>query len=160
MNLSTLRHWLEPALGWPLQIGMPGCGDGAAAARLVREGHQVFACDCLLAAVTRTRARSAEMLVDLAPADALPWPSHSLDLCAVPAGWNGAPAELMRVLRPGGAILVHGADGAMRRRLAGADIGWLDQFDGADGTWLGFMPARTGCARDAARGLSCCDPAA
>ncbi len=161
MDMTPVRILLQPRAGWPLQIGVPACADGKEALALAREGHQVFAADSdPLAVIGARRLGGYQMLVDAASVNALPWPSHSLDLCVLPAGWNGALTDLLRVLRPGGALYLRRASPELRTRLALAGIAWLDQLACGDDALLAFTQAPADCSPAAAGKRSCCGPAA
>lgn len=171
MDMSLLRFFFQPdqqAIGglslgwdWPLQVGVPECADGNEALALAHDGHQVFACDPDSLAVARARQLGcALMLVDAAATQALPWPSHSLDLCVLPRGWNGPLNDVLRVLRPGGALYLRQAPPELRTRLALAGIAWFDQLSCSEDTLLAFTQPPADCCQDAAESHSCCDPAA
>ncbi|QYF92959.1 class I SAM-dependent methyltransferase [Massilia sp. PAMC28688] len=161
MDISLLRLFFQSRQAWPLQIGVAGCGDGSAALALARAGHQVYAADADPAAVALARQLGgADMLVDVAGPHALPWPSHSLDLCVAPHGWDGAFGELMRVIRPGGALFLDQAGADMRTRLVLAGVAWLDQISCPDGGLFAFKPVQADCCPAAAERRPCCDPAA
>lgn len=142
MDMARLTHFFVPDRAWPLQVGLPDCSDDALVKSLLEQGHQVFAAHADAAMVARLRqgANGDALLVDVANAAALPWPSHSLDLVLVTAGWRADLAELLRVVRPGGALYVCGAARGLRAALADAGIGWLDQLAVGDDL-LAFTPA-------------------
>ena len=161
MDMSQVRLLFQPRMGWPLQVGVPDCGEGSEALALAHDGHQVFAADPDPLAVARARKLGGgQVLVDAAGVHALPWPSRSLDLCVLPRGWNGPVADLLRVLRPGGALYLRLAAPELRTRLALAGIAWLDQVGCGDEALLAFMPAPADCSPGAAESRSCCGPAA
>lgn len=160
MDVSTLQFFFQSRPAWPLQIGVVQCGNGSAALALARGGQQVFAADADPEAVAGARELAGpDMLVDVAGPDALPWPSHSLDVCVAPPGWDGPVAELLRVTRPGGALYLHCAGPELRTRLVLAGVAWLDQINCPDGGLFAFKP-QADCCPAAAETRSCSDPAA
>jgi SAM-dependent methyltransferase len=131
---SYLEHWEAPAV--PSELveliasgGLPagataldvGCGSGLEAVFLARSGLSVIGVDSSLPALelARERARAAGVELDLrhGSALALPVDPGSIDL-AVDRGClhsidredrPGYAAEIARVLRPGGRLLLRGA---------------------------------------------------
>lgn len=164
MDMARLTEFFGPEHRWPLQIGLPSWCDGAVLHALAQQGHQVFAAHADPAVVAAMRAAAGgAVLADLAAEDALPWPSHSLDLVLVPAGWRARLDELLRVLRPGGALYLCGAARGMRAALADAGVGWLDQLSVGDDLLAltpGSLPAPAGCFPGAAGSRPGCDPGA
>lgn len=151
MDIPTLLPFLPHGMPWPLRIGVPACADGGALAQLVRQGHQLFATARDSADAARIgRLAGPEVLVDVAAPAALPWPSHSLDLCVIPADWHGALAELLRVLRPGGGLYAAEPSLQLRTCLALAGISWLDQHSCPGGALLALTQAPADYRRAAA----------
>jgi SAM-dependent methyltransferase len=112
-RLAELAGRLQPSRALDV-----GCGAGHAAFALARGGaRQVTACDpadAMLAAVEReARARGhAQIQIRRGAADQLPFEDHCFDLVATRYSahhWPSVPAavdEIMRVLRPGGTLVV------------------------------------------------------
>ncbi|MEO7497676.1 MAG: methyltransferase domain-containing protein [Massilia sp.] len=100
----------------PLNVADVGCGAGTQCRLWAEHGHQVYGADINYALIALARRRAAEsgldIAFDVASATALPWPDQSMDLCIVPellehvTDWRACIAELVRVLRPGGALYV------------------------------------------------------
>ncbi|MBR2813100.1 MAG: class I SAM-dependent methyltransferase [Reyranella sp.] len=93
-----------------------GCGDGELASRLARRGARVTGLDAdprmLIAAHRRAEMESVELTLVRGSVDALPFPDASFDrvvavtvLCFVRDA-DRAVAEMARVLRPGGHVLI------------------------------------------------------
>jgi SAM-dependent methyltransferase len=132
----------------PFNVGQVGCGDGAECRLWARRGHRVFGADQDAAMIAQARrvAREAgqEILFDVACGEALPWPDRSMDVVLAgavlddPARWRGCLSELVRVLRPGGALcLGAGAESVLSWqrwqgvsvRLAHHGLACLDHID-------------------------------
>jgi ubiquinone/menaquinone biosynthesis C-methylase UbiE len=159
---------LLKALGSParaLNVADAGCGAGEGCRLWARQGHQVYGADTSAAAIAHARARARaeglEILLDVAAAGALPWPDRSMDVCLAGGALGHAPdwrrclAESLRVLRPGGALYISGADyrsdrSLLRRELARHGARAVDRSElampwplGAPWHWLAraLMPA-------------------
>lgn len=112
---STLMRLLGRAPG-PLAVADIGCGAGTQSQLWAGHGHRVFGADINAALIGLARQRAARAGLDIrfevASATALPWPDQSMDLCIAPellehvADWQGVLAELLRVLKPGGALFL------------------------------------------------------
>jgi|SRR5665213_110686 len=88
-----------------------GAGTGIASRGLIRRGAHVVAVDHGVRMLATLRGRTPEAQVVLADANALPFADHSFDLVTFAQSWHWvdldrAPAEVTRVLRPGGALAV------------------------------------------------------
>ena len=88
-----------------------GAGTGISTRRLIERGARVVAVDHGAAMLTTLRSRTPDAAVVLADANSLPFATGSLDLVTFAQSWhwvdlNRAPAEVLRVLRPGGALAV------------------------------------------------------
>lgn len=104
--------------GRALNVADVGCGAGARARHWAVRGHQVYGVDSDHARIALARRRAAgaglEILFDVAAASALPWPDQSMDVCIVSVRlWQACGAEVLRVLRPGGALYLRAQAGAM-----------------------------------------------
>jgi 2-polyprenyl-3-methyl-5-hydroxy-6-metoxy-1,4-benzoquinol methylase len=115
MILATvLRALGQPAA--PLRVADIGCGAGTQSRLWAAHGHQVFGADIneALIGLARQRAAKAALAVQfsVASATALPWDDASMDVCIAPellehvADWQGCLAQMVRVLRPGGALFI------------------------------------------------------
>lgn len=112
---SALLRLLGRAPG-PLAVADIGCGAGTQSRLWAGHGHRVFGADINadLIGLARRRAARDGLAIDfaVASATALPWPDQSIDLCIAPellehvADWQGVLAELLRVLKPGGALFL------------------------------------------------------
>lgn len=131
---DTYTRWRQTELGRiteELQLGLMlrligdvsgkrvldvGCGDGKLAVELARRGAAVVGVDASESMIDAARRRVADsgvgVALELATADALPFPDGSFDvvaaitiLCFVE---NAAPAfaEIARVLQPGGRLVI------------------------------------------------------
>lgn len=112
---STLMRAVgQPAA--PLRVADIGCGAGTQSRLWAGKGHRVFGADINqdLIALARQRAEQAGLAVQFSVASAtcLPWEDASMDLCIAPellehvADWQSCLAEMVRVLRPGGALFI------------------------------------------------------
>lgn len=119
-----------------------GCGEGELAARIAGTGTEVVASDQSPRMVELTVARGVEAFI--ADVQALPFPDASFDVAI--AAWmlyhvpnvDRALAELARVLRPGGRLVVatNANDHLLElRQLVGLQ-GWDLPFAAEDGTAL------------------------
>ena len=114
IQTTLLRAVGQPAA--PLRVADIGCGAGTQARLWASKGHQVFGADIneALIGLARRRAEQAGLPVQFAVASAtsLPWDDASMDLCIAPellehvADWEGCLSEMVRVLRPGGALFI------------------------------------------------------
>lgn len=137
--------------GLPLRVGQVACGDGGTCRLWAERGHEVFGVDesRALIALARRQARHAglEITFNVATAMALPWPDHSMDMClnsgaSESAYWREIGLdEMVRVLKPGGALCLTNDDAAVRRSLAHRGMLVLDRFE------LARCAARTPLAR-------------
>lgn len=99
-----------------LAVADIGCGAGTQCRLWAEHGHHVFGVDInkALIMLARKRATQAGLAIDfqVASATALPWPDRSMDLCIAPEllehveDWQGVLGELVRVLKPGGALFL------------------------------------------------------
>jgi SAM-dependent methyltransferase len=88
-----------------------GAGTGISTRALIERGARVVAVDHGAAMLQTLRGRSPDAAAVLADANQLPFGSGSLDLVTFAQSWHWvdldrAPAEVLRVLRPGGALAV------------------------------------------------------
>lgn len=100
----------------PVRVADIGCGAGTQSRLWAAKGHQVFGADINEALIGLARRRAAQsgltIQFSVASATALPWEDASLDLCIAPellehvADWESCLAEMVRVLRPGGALFI------------------------------------------------------
>lgn len=98
----------------PLNVADIGCGAGTQSRLWAEQGHHVYGVDIneALIGLARARAREAELEIAFAvgSATALPWADRSMDVCIAPellehvADWQAVIGELVRVLKPGGAL--------------------------------------------------------
>jgi ubiquinone/menaquinone biosynthesis C-methylase UbiE len=121
-----------------------GAGTGKATRAMRSRGASVVAVDHGAKMLAVLRARTPDVPVVLADANALPFADHSFDLVTFAQSWHWvdlsrAPREVVRVVRPGGAIALwwNNAEakteswlGEHRKRLASVDHGAIiEQFD-------------------------------
>ena len=118
-RFDSIQSNLLRALGRPeraLNVADVGCGAGTQARLWAAKGHHVYGADINRALIGLARKRAAEASLDIrfdvASATELPWPDQSMDLCIAPEllehvkDWQGCLSELVRVLKPGGALYV------------------------------------------------------
>jgi len=118
-RFGSIKQTLERMLGCAgrrLAVADVGCGAGTQACIWAADGHAVYGADlnAALIELARERAGAAGLDIDfaVASATALPWPDASMDVCIAPEllehvpDWEGCVAELVRVLRPGGALYI------------------------------------------------------
>jgi 2-polyprenyl-6-hydroxyphenyl methylase/3-demethylubiquinone-9 3-methyltransferase len=118
-RFGTIQAAVVRALGRPagvLRVADIGCGAGTQCRLWAEAGHRVFGADIseALIALARERARLTGLPIDfaVASATALPWADQSMDLCIAPellehvADWTAVLGEMMRVLKPGGAMFL------------------------------------------------------
>jgi 2-polyprenyl-3-methyl-5-hydroxy-6-metoxy-1,4-benzoquinol methylase len=111
---TVLRAMGQPAA--PLRVADIGCGAGTQSRLWAGKGHQVFGADIseALIGLARQRAERDGLAVrfSVASATALPWDDASMDVCIAPellehvADWQSCLSEMVRVLRPGGALFI------------------------------------------------------
>jgi ubiquinone/menaquinone biosynthesis C-methylase UbiE len=111
---TLLRLIAQPQL--ELNIADLGCGAGTQCRMWAEQGHHVFGVDinAALISLARERATQAELDIcfDVASVTALPWPDNSMDLCIAVellehvSNWQGCLSEMIRVLKPGGALFL------------------------------------------------------
>lgn len=112
---ATLLRLIGAGRG-PLDVADIGCGAGTQSRLWAEHGHRVYGADINAALIGLARQRAAQdglaVRFEVASATALPWPDQSMDLCIAPellehvADWQGVLRELVRVLRPGGALFL------------------------------------------------------
>lgn len=113
----AIQQALLRALDHPagaLNVADIGCGAGTQSRIWAAQGHAVHGADIneALIALARERAARDEVSIrfSVASATALPWEDGSMDVCIAPellehvADWRGCLSEMLRILRPGGAL--------------------------------------------------------
>lgn len=118
-RFDMIQSTLLRVLGQParaLRVADIGCGAGTQSRLWAAKGHQVFGADIneALIQLARQRAEQDALAVQFSVASAtgLPWDDASMDLCIAPellehvADWQSCLAEMVRVLRPGGALFI------------------------------------------------------
>lgn len=118
-RFGTIQAAVLRALGQPtgvLRVADIGCGAGTQCRLWAAAGHRVCGADIseALIALARDRAQQAGLAIDftVASATALPWADQSMDLCLAPellehvADWSGVLCEMLRVLKPSGALFL------------------------------------------------------
>jgi len=115
MRDAIMRFVQRPA-GRPLEVADVGCGAGTQSIVWAEAGEMVHAVDVneRLIELGRSRAEAAGLTIDfrLGSATDLPWANESMDVCIAPeliehvADWEGCIREFVRVLRPGGILLM------------------------------------------------------
>ena len=120
-----------------------GCGAGRMSAYLAARGCQVEGVDLSPGMVAMARRDHPELRFEVGPLAALPYGDGQFagvvlwysTIHTPPPGQPGIVAEVSRVLRPGGHVLVatqsgHGVRDEVRRRRSGAGLsGGLEQLD-------------------------------
>lgn len=124
-KLGAARHALD--------VGDAGCGAGGQCRLWAGQGHRVFGADPNPALVALARRAGGEgrheILYDLAMPSALPWPDRSMDVVLAPAlldnvaDWRCCLAELVRVMRPGGALYLGGGASSAAARAGWSGLG-------------------------------------
>ncbi len=146
------------AAGLPLRVAEIGCGDGTGCRLWAERGHEVFGADTSAALVKLARQRAFHAGLDIAFVmardGALPWGDASMDLC-IGAGllddapdWRACVAEMVRVLKPGGALYLASGNSLRTRRRHGtrAQGNGVDPADTAR-TRLSYRSLRTELAQ-------------
>lgn len=97
-----------------LDVADVGCGAGTQCQLWAAAGHRLHGADINAGLIALARRRCDEAGLDVsfsvASATALPWADQSMDVCIAPellehvADWAGVLGELVRVLKPGGAL--------------------------------------------------------
>lgn len=118
-RFRSIKRTLERVLrcdGARLSVADVGCGAGTQSCIWAADGHEVHGADIneALIGLARERAGAAGLAVafEVASATALPWQDACMDVCIAPEllehveDWEGCIAELVRVLRPGGALYI------------------------------------------------------
>lgn len=114
IQATLLRTVGQP--GKALRVADIGCGAGTQSRLWAEKGHQVYGADIneALILLARQRADKAGLRVqfNVASATCLPWEDASMDVCIAPEllehveDWKSCLAEMVRVLRPGGALFI------------------------------------------------------
>lgn len=118
-RFESIQATLLRAIGQPrraLSVADIGCGAGTQSRIWAGQGHAVYGADIneALIGLARKRAEQAALAIEfsIASATALPWADASMDVCIAPellehvADWQGCLSEMLRVLKPGGALFV------------------------------------------------------
>ncbi|MBA5687287.1 class I SAM-dependent methyltransferase [Rugamonas apoptosis] len=118
-RFQMIHAALWRALGQPagsLRVGDIGCGAGTQCRLWAGMGHRVQGVDIneALIGLARQRAQQAglEIQFAVASATALPWDDGAMDVCVAPellehvTDWTTCLSEMVRVLRPGGALFI------------------------------------------------------
>jgi SAM-dependent methyltransferase len=122
----------------PCRLLDAACGTGRHSFWLSRRGHEITGVDASPAMLEKARAKVPAGRFELGDLAALPLPDASVDaaLCALAlvhvADLRPAMAELARVVRPGGTIVVSDVHPFL------VQLGWQARFGMADGS-AGFM---------------------
>lgn len=110
-----------------------GCGEGRFCRMLSAHGVACTGADPTAPLIARARALDASGLYVEASGDLLPFEDSSFDLVVAYLSLIDMPeiakpiAEMARVLRPGGTLLIANLNGF---NTAGAESGWIRGFDG------------------------------
>jgi len=131
-----------------------GTGDLAIAlARAVRPGGEVVACDFSERMLERARRKAPKLRFEWADALALPYASDAFDAATVGFGARNFAdlgvgiAEMARVVRPGGRVVILEITQPTREPLAGFYRGWFDRVVPAlgrvagDGAAYSYLPS-------------------
>lgn len=112
IKATVLRAIGQPAR--PLSVADIGCGAGTQSRLWAGHGHTVFGADINAALIGLARKRAEQAGLDIqfsvASATVLPWDVATMDVCIAPellehvADWQSCLSEMVRVLKPGGAL--------------------------------------------------------
>lgn len=118
-RFQAIQSTIWRALGRPaapLRVGDIGCGAGTQSRLWAGLGHRVQGVDINEALITLARQRARQAGLDIqfavASATALPWDDGAMDVCVAPellehvTDWTTCLSEMVRVLRPGGALFI------------------------------------------------------
>ena len=127
-----------------------GTGDLAIAlARAVRPDGEVVGCDFSEAMLARARRKAPKLRFEFADALSLPYAGDSFDAATVGFGARNFAdlergiAEMVRVVRPGGRVVILEITTPTREPLAGFYRQWFDRFVPAVGRLAGESSAYT-----------------
>ncbi|MET3133195.1 SAM-dependent methyltransferase [Oxalobacteraceae bacterium GrIS 1.11] len=112
IQITLLRLVGRPQV--TLNVADIGCGAGTQCRLWAEAGHHLYGADINEPLIQLARKRAERsgltMRFEVASATALPWPDRSMDLCIAPellehvADWQACLSEMIRVLKPGGAL--------------------------------------------------------
>lgn len=114
------------AVAEPRRVLDAGCGTGRMIAELSARGCIVSGCDVSAGMIAQARRIHPGLDLEVAPLAKLPFPDEQFDgvllwysmIHTPPAEWPPAVAEVLRVLRPGGVLLLGFQEGTGVRELA------------------------------------------